>query len=71
VPFRDATSGHDTYGAGRYLELPVHTGADTYLLDFNDAYNPLCAYSPYFSCPYPPAENQLPVPIRAGERYSG
>lgn len=71
VPFRDATSGHDTYGAGRYLDLPFHEGATTVLLDFNAAYNPLCAYSPHFSCPYPPAENQLRVPIRAGERYSG
>jgi uncharacterized protein (DUF1684 family) len=71
VPFRDSTSGHETYGAGRYLDLHFHEDADTYLLDFNDAYNPLCAYSPYFSCPYPPAENQLRVPIRAGERYSG
>jgi uncharacterized protein (DUF1684 family) len=71
VPFRDATSGHETYGAGRYLDLPFDAGAATYLVDFNDAYNPLCAYSPYYSCPYPPPENLLAVPIRAGERYSG
>ena len=70
VPFRDSTSGQETYGAGRYLDLPFAEGATT-LLDFNDAYNPLCAYSPYYSCPYPPPENHLRVPIRAGERYSG
>ena len=71
VPFLDATSGHETYGAGRYLDLPFTPGATTCLVDFNDAYNPLCAYSPYYSCPYPPPENHLRVPIRAGERFSG
>lgn len=71
VPFRDATSGQETYGAGRYLDLPFTHGAASYVVDFNEAYNPLCAYSPYYSCPYPPPENHLRVPIRAGERYSG
>ena len=70
VPFRDATSGHETYGAGRYIDLHFHEGATTYVLDFNEAYNPLCAYSPHYSCPFPPPENHLRVPIRAGERYS-
>jgi hypothetical protein len=66
VPFRDRTSGKETYGAGRYLDLNKRPG-DTYVLDFNRAYNPYCAYSPYYSCPLPPGENNLPVEVRAGE----
>ncbi len=66
VPFMDATSGHETYEAGRYLDLePEDDGS--YVLDFNLAYHPLCVYSPYYSCPLPPAENRLPVRIEAGE----
>ena len=66
IPFTDATSGQETYGAGRYLDLePEDDGSHT--LDFNLAYHPLCVYSPYFSCPIPPAENRLPVRIEAGE----
>jgi uncharacterized protein len=66
VPFRDATSGHETYGAGRYLE--VHAHGDDVAIDFNYAYNPNCAYDPAWSCPVPPVENWLKVPIRAGEK---
>jgi uncharacterized protein (DUF1684 family) len=67
LPFRDATSGHDTYGAGRYLE--VHDLGDGRVhLDFNYAYNPYCAYNEGYSCPMPPPGNRLSVPIRAGER---
>ena len=67
VPFRDATSGNETYGAGRYLDVdPNPDGSVT--LDFNFAYNPLCAYNDAYSCPLPPVENWLSVPIRAGER---
>jgi uncharacterized protein len=65
LPFRDATSGQETYGAGRYLDLRAH--GDEVLVDFNYAYNPNCAYNPDWSCPLPPAENWLKVPIRAGE----
>ena len=66
LPFRDATSGRETYGAGRYLDLaPPHDGKVT--VDFNLAYNPYCAYSDSFSCALPPVENWLQVPIRAGE----
>ena len=69
VPFLDATSGHETYGAGRYLDLePEDDG--TYALDFNLAYHPSCVYSPYFSCPLTPAENRLPLRIEAGERLA-
>jgi uncharacterized protein (DUF1684 family) len=71
IPFRDATSGKETYGAGRYLDLPVG-GTDTYDLDFNKAYNPYCAYSDDYVCPLPPPENWLAVPVRAGEKaWSG
>ena len=69
VPFLDATSGHETYGAGRYLDLePEEDG--TYALDFNLAYHPSCVYSPFFSCPITPAENRLPDRIEAGERLA-
>lgn len=67
VPFRDATSGKETYGAGRYLDLEAESG-DTYLLDLNEAYNPYCAYNPNYVCPLPPRENWLDVPIEAGEK---
>jgi uncharacterized protein (DUF1684 family) len=67
VPFADATSGQETYGAGRYLELDW-LGNDRFHVDFNLAYNPWCAYSPHYSCPLPPGENRLKVPIRAGEK---
>ena len=67
VPFRDATSGTETYGAGRYLDLE-RTGDGSVMLDFNLAYNPYCAYDQRYSCPLPPVENWLQVPIRAGER---
>ena len=67
VPFADQTSGTETYAAGRYMELdPTATGI--YVVDFNVAYNPYCYYSPEFDCPYPPKENRLEMPIRAGER---
>ena len=68
LPFRDATSGHDTYGAGRYLEVEPPGPDATVEIDFNLAYNPYCAYNPEWSCPIPPGENWLAVPIRAGER---
>src|SRR3990172_451124 len=66
LPFRDATSGKETYGAGRYLE--VEENEDKFELDFNYAYNPYCAYTSGYSCPLPPLENWLKVTIRAGER---
>ena len=67
VPFTDATSGAETYGAGRYLEAPLLPDGQV-LLDFNYAYHPFCAYSERFRCPLPPAENRLPVPVYAGEK---
>jgi uncharacterized protein (DUF1684 family) len=69
VPFLDATSGKETYGAGRYLDIEREEDG-TYSLDFNLAYHPSCVYDAKFSCPLTPAENRLPVPIRAGERLA-
>ncbi len=69
LPFVDAGAGVETYGAGRYLDLPVEDGR--LILDFNYAYHPYCAYNPGYSCPIPPAENRLSVHIRAGERLGG
>jgi uncharacterized protein (DUF1684 family) len=67
VPFLDATSGTETYGAGRYLDLePEDDGS--YALDFNLAYHPSCVWDVIYSCPLTPAENRLPDRIEAGER---
>lgn len=67
VPFRDATSGKESYGASRYLEVPLPAHGEAAILDLNLAYNPWCAYSDAYSCPLPPRENWLDIPIRAGE----
>ncbi|MFI5281884.1 MAG: DUF5671 domain-containing protein [Candidatus Dormibacterales bacterium] len=77
LPFRDATSGHETYGGGRYLfdtakdtdglVLDITPGSPEVTIDFNYAYNASCAYSPLWACPLAPPENYLSVPIRAGE----
>jgi len=67
VPFRDATSGKESYGPGRYLTLDL-TEDDRYDLDFNRAFNPYCAYTDAYECGFPPAENDLPIAIRAGEQ---
>jgi hypothetical protein len=74
LPFRDGTSGDESYGGGRYL-LDTVKGADLggsdgrLVVDFNYAYNPSCAYDPQWSCPLAPPANRLTVPIRTGERY--
>jgi uncharacterized protein len=77
VPFRDATSGRETYGGGRYLfdtakdtdglVLEITRGSSDVTIDFNYAYNASCAYSPMWACPLAPPENYLTVPVRAGE----
>jgi uncharacterized protein (DUF1684 family) len=70
ILFRDATSGKETYGGGRYLELePADMVENRAVLDFNKAYNPYCAYNPSYACPLPPTENTLAVAIKSGERY--
>lgn len=70
VPFMDATTGTDTYGAGRYLDA-VAADDGTWTLDFNLAYHPYCAYNPRYSCPITPAENRLSIRLEAGERLAG
>ena len=67
IPFRDATSGRGSYGAGRYLDIDPNPDG-TVTIDFNLAYNPYCAYNDSYSCPLPPHENWLTVPIEAGEK---
>ena len=77
VPFRDSTSGRETYGGGRYLfdtakdtdglVFEVTPGSPEVVIDFNYAYNASCAYSPRWACPLAPPENYLQVPVRAGE----
>ncbi len=71
LPFRDSTSGKETHGAGRYLDLQPYvnkTDEGLWVLDFNEAYNPWCAYSNDYACPLTPPENWLKVPIYAGEK---
>ena len=65
VPFKDASSGFETYGGGRYLDVPVEDGLLE--VNFNVAYNPYCAFNDGWSCPIPPSENWLSVPVLAGE----
>jgi len=67
IAFTDLTSGTETYPAGRYLDLPPN-GTNIYEVDFNRAYNPYCYYNLSYECPYPPPENRLKIPIRAGEK---
>ena len=71
IPFRDATSGKQSYGAGRFLEIE-EPEAEQFVLDFNLSFNPLCNYSPAYNCAIPPRENHLDVAILAGEKtYPG
>jgi len=67
IPFKDATSGSETYSGGRYLDVEEEV-TGVVLIDFNDAYNPYCVYNDIYSCPIPPRENHVDVAIRAGEK---
>jgi uncharacterized protein (DUF1684 family) len=74
VMFKDATSGRGTYGAGRFLYIPIPkdpTKPGTVRVDFNRAYNPPCAFSGFATCPLPPPQNRLPLAVTAGERDYG
>jgi uncharacterized protein (DUF1684 family) len=72
IAFTDATSGIDSYGAGRYIDCMVSDiQGGRLVLDFNKAYNPYCAYTTGYNCPIPPRENDLPVAIHAGEKNYG
>jgi uncharacterized protein (DUF1684 family) len=70
VPFKDLSTGEHTYGGGRYLEIHLQDmeKEQEFILDFNLAYNPLCAYSDGFNCPIPPEENFIDIEISAGEK---
>lgn len=71
LPFTDPTNGQQTYAGGRYLDLPIPAPEATEIsLDFNAAYNPFCAYNHDYSCPKPPADNRLSVPVLAGEQLA-
>ncbi len=65
--FWDETSGSETYAGGRYIDL-IESGENQYVVDFNYAYNPYCAYSHRYSCAIPPLENRLPIAVTAGEK---
>ena len=66
--FADRTSGHGSYGAGRFLDAPRPDPQGRLVIDFNQAYNPPCAFTPFATCPLPPPENRLDLAIEAGER---
>jgi len=68
IPFRDATSGKETYGGGRYIDLTIPK-TDTITINFNLAYHPYCAYAEGYNCPIPPRENYLPVKVETGVRF--
>lgn len=68
IIFADRTNGKETYGAGRFLYVPTPNLTDHAVIDFNKAYNPPCAFTPYATCPLPPEQNMLPVRITAGEK---
>ena len=68
LPFTDETSGNDSYGGGRFIDLIIPEG-DEIIIDFNQAYNPYCAYNHKYSCPIPPKENHLETRIEAGVKY--
>jgi uncharacterized protein (DUF1684 family) len=68
--FRDRTAGVTTYGAGRFLYADSPKDGHV-ILDFNKAYTPPCAFTPYATCPLPPEQNRLPIAIEAGERFDG
>lgn len=70
IMFADGTSGHDTYGAGRFLHVPFATNGKT-LVDFNEAYNPPCAFNNFATCPLPPYQNRMKLKITAGEKNYG
>lgn len=67
LAFTDKTSGEETYGGGRYIDLQIKNDRRV-IIDFNKAYNPYCMYNENYSCPFPPRENHLKVAIKAGEK---
>lgn len=69
IPFLDATSGLETYGAGRYMDTTIEALETDAVIDFNTCYNPYCAFNNRYSCPVPPEENHLKMEIKAGVKY--
>jgi len=69
ILFADATSGHTTYPTGRFLYVPKKNSGDLIWIDFNQAFNPPCAFTSFATCPIPPPQNRLPFAINAGEKY--
>lgn len=70
-PFTDLTNGHSSYSAGRYIDFRIPTTGNTIIVDFNQAYNPLCAYSNRFSCPIVPEKNHMDIEVKAGVTFPG
>jgi len=71
IIFGDKTNGHETYGAGRFVYVRQPDAQGRTVLDFNKAYNPPCVFTPYATCPLPPAANRLPIRVEAGEKVYG
>jgi uncharacterized protein (DUF1684 family) len=69
-PFTDSTTAEETYGGGRYIDLRIPKTGNSIMLDFNNAYNPYCAYSANFACPLVPESNDLKIKIKAGVKYN-
>lgn len=68
IPFRDKTSGAESYGGGRYIEMPYKGEKDQLVLDFNLAFNPYCHYNKDYTCPLVPEDNRITLAIKAGEK---
>jgi uncharacterized protein len=68
ILFRDETSGRETYGAGRYLHVPLPDADGNVVVDFNRAYNPPCAFTAFATCPLPPRRNRMSLRVLAGEQ---
>lgn len=71
IVFADSTTGEETYGGGRFLYVSKQSDQGEFVVDFNQAINPPCVFTPYATCPLPPRQNRLPVAIRAGEKNYG
>lgn len=71
IIFGDRTNGHETYGAGRFVYAKQPDKDGRVILDFNKSYNPPCVFTPYATCPLPPAQNRLPIRVEAGEKVYG
>ncbi|MCA6438753.1 MAG: DUF1684 domain-containing protein [Sediminibacterium sp.] len=71
IVFGDKTTGKTTYHGGRFISIPKNQLSDSFYVDFNKAYNPPCVFTPYATCPLPPAQNILPIAVTAGEKNYG